>query len=486
MISNGSPKARLIWQVTAILLLCERLTAQEVQPPVPSSAEEVRSEIKRLTDEIAKLSSSPDAPPGWKELRRLKVAIEASRQRGLAEAEPLRDRSAELYQTPPVADWNARISRLSQRLAILQDEDRRLTLDAGAELFRVRHAELAKQGAAQTPQLRGLGFDVLSYPRVDGSTSTQPLAMLIACRCFGVPYAWTGRAQHRPDVEREKENYGRSDLELLFANYGLPDPKADLYEFTLRAQAEGAANERLALIINGLLAANASTHRAYVNLIEGKSDLGLLARPPSPAELELAKERNVAIEATPCALDAFVFLVNSGNQLRHLTTAQIQDIYSGKVTSWSDVGGANEAITAYQREESSGSQQLMRTLVMKDVPLYKPTGKYERAPQLIGSLMGSTYLELTYNAKGLGYSVYYYEQFMSGSPRTRTIAVDGIEPNHDTIARRQYPYVTEILVVTRQGLDAKAPAARLRNWLLSREGQAVVRESGYVPLSSDR
>jgi phosphate transport system substrate-binding protein len=73
---------------------------------------------------------------------------------------------------------------------------------------------------------------------------------------------------------------------------------------------------------------------------------------------------------------------------------------------------------------------------------------------------------------------------MSGSPRTRTIAVDGVEPTYETIRQRKYPYTTEVFVVTRKGIVPTDPAARLRNWLLSPEGQSVVRESGYVPLAA--
>lgn len=108
-----------------------------------------------------------------------------------------------------------------------------------------------------------------------------------------------------------------------------PEPEAVLMEFTLHAKADGAASERLAVMINQLLATNASTHQAYINLIEGRSDIGLLARTPSSDELELARTKSVGLEATPCALDAFVFLVNRANPVRNLTSQQIRDIYSG-------------------------------------------------------------------------------------------------------------------------------------------------------------
>ena len=72
---------------------------------------------------------------------------------------------------------------------------------------------------------------------------------------------------------------------------------------------------------------------------------------------------------------------------------------------------------------------------------------------------------------------------MAGSPNTKLMAVDGVLPSYDTIRARRYPYVTEVYVVTRKGLKADSGPAKLKAWLLSAEGQAVVRESGYVPLA---
>jgi phosphate transport system substrate-binding protein len=152
------------------------------------------------------------------------------------------------------------------------------------------------------------------------------------------------------------------------------------------------------------------------------------------------------------------------------------------VTQWQKVGDYKAEITAYQREENSGSQVLMRELVMRDTPLYKPTERFKGTPNLIGYLMSSPYIELTDNNRGIGYSVYYYEQFMLGSVKTRTLAVDDVEPNFENIRRRKYPFVADVMVVTRKGLAADSPAAKLRKWLLSPEGQRVVEQSGYVPL----
>jgi ABC-type phosphate transport system substrate-binding protein len=445
--------------------------ADDGPPPASLSAHQLKSEIKRLQEEIEKLRQSPQAPTSWKEMRKIEAKLDEMRQARWTEEERL----ARLSSSEDAALWGAKIETLESRLRDLETEDYKLTRDAGRRLYQARHTDLAKLPRTETPKLHQLGLDVLSDPRMDGSTSTQPLAVLIACRYFDVPYAWVGREQALP-----KHGWD-GDLAEFFRK---PEPELRLLEFTLQARAESLAHQRLAVIINRLLATNASTHEAYVNLIEGQSEIGLLARPPSPDEVELARARGIELETLPCALDAFVFLVNDENPVRNLTTFQIRDIYSGKIKDWKGVGGRSGPITAYQREANSGSQELMRQLVMKDLPLEEPKGRYQAPPQLIKSLMSGVYLALTSDKLGLAYSVYYYERFMAGSPHTRTIAVDGVEPDFDAIRQRKYPLVSEVFVVTRKGLDPTVPAVRLRDWLRSPEGQAVVRESGYIPVTT--
>ena len=103
-------------------------------------------------------------------------------------------------------------------------------------------------------------------------------------------------------------------------------------------------------------------------------------------------------------------------------------------------------------------------------------------PSLTGLSMTAPFNHLYDDENGIAYSVYYYEHFMAISPHTRTIAVDGIMPTYETIRTQQYPYFTEVYAVIRKDLSRDSKIYKLREWLLSPEGQAVVKESGYVPL----
>jgi hypothetical protein len=152
----------VIVQISTLGVGCAK--RQPGQPVNSLSPAQANSEIRRLNKEIEKLRNSSDAPEGWKEL-----------QTAQAKIEELRFRTFELSQSPQVYQWQQRIDKLQQELDEIAAADHRLTVDDGARLFHARHAELSKQ-VPNTPKLHGLGFDVLNYPRIDGSTSTQPLA----------------------------------------------------------------------------------------------------------------------------------------------------------------------------------------------------------------------------------------------------------------------------------------------------------------------
>ena len=231
-------------------------------------------------------------------------------------------------------------------------------------------------------------------------------------------------------------------------------------------------------MINSLLAISTSTHDAYTNLVEGKCDLNLTARAPSEDEVATAKKKGVTIELRPIAKDALVFIVNQNNPIKSIGRQEILQIYQGKMKSWAQLGGAATNIVALWRERNSGSRELFDSLVAKGERLSEPALKDE----LFSNSMAGPFNRVTQDVKSLGYSVYYYEHYMALSPYTRTVAIDGVEPNPESIASGKYPFTADVYVAYRADLAAGSPAMKLLAWLLSEEGQAVVRESGYVPV----
>lgn len=305
--------------------------------------------------------------------------------------------------------------------------------------------------AAQKPRSAApeLGFSIENYPRVDGSTSTQPLMMMAACKILAAGYEWA--------------HFESDDSRRVIASAAV--------EMMEGRSPDVALSERINRAVQ-----SHGTDRAYVNLVKNDADLILVARRPSEDESKLAATSSVQLDVRPVALDAFVFLLNGKNPVSSLTVEQIRDIYSGRITSWKAVGGPDAPIRPYQRTRNSGSQELMRTLVMKDRAMIP-------APDLLtGALMSSPFLAIDKDVHGIGYSVYYYHEFMAPRGDVKACAIDGVLPTSETIRARRYPFVTEVLAVIRRDMPAGAPARRLRDWLLEPAGQRVVEESGYVPI----
>lgn len=297
------------------------------------------------------------------------------------------------------------------------------------------------------------------YPIVDGSTSTQPLGALIACRLTRTSFSWGKR--------------GLDETRFLF-------PTTDEYDATkaldsdTRSSWKHLPSEKIdSTLFNKIR--HHGTHPGYKNLIEGKAKLALIARQPSTDELQMAEDKNVRINYEPIALDALVFIVNTNNPVDELNSQQIRWIYEGEITNWQEVGGLNTRINAYQRDRNSGSQELMENLVMKGRKMIDPMDLV--VPR---SMIGPFNL-LVRDQNGLGYTVWYYNTMMTHLPQVRTLAVDGVAPGVETIGNRTYPFTFEVVLAWIDELDQGSPEQIIRDWLLTKDGAAIIRESGYPP-----
>jgi phosphate transport system substrate-binding protein len=278
-----------------------------------------------------------------------------------------------------------------------------------------------------------------NYPKVDGSTSAQPLQTLIASKLLGIDCEWK--------------------FDPMYMHHTLLPPFED--------------QENLSFILQKVR--NTGTHSSIINLINGDADFIIVARDATNDELEVAESKQVRLIQTPIALDAFIFILNAENPVNSLTTSQIQGIYTGNITNWSQVVGNNAIISPYKRNPTSGSQVLMEELVMKgltmdDLPVM------EVAPTMWGP-----FDLLSFDENGICYTVYYYKEFMARNPNVKHIGVDGVYPEYSTLENREYPYVTDVFAMIREDLDQSSMAYRLYELLLTRAGTGVIKESGYVP-----
>ncbi len=218
-----------------------------------------------------------------------------------------------------------------------------------------------------------------------------------------------------------------------------------------------------------------TTVGAYQNLIDGKVDLIFVAR-PSQDQLETAKNEGVVLKLTPIGREAFVFFVNSKNPITELAVNQIQDIYSGKISNWKELGGKNEAIRAFQRPENSGSQTMFQKL-MEGKNLMTPPK--EDVVAGMGGIIEQTADYRNYK-NAIGYSFLFFATEMIGNNQIRLLKVNGVIPDKTTIKSKKYPLAADFYAVT---AGSKNPNTEvLIKWILSPQGQYIVDQTGYTPI----
>jgi phosphate transport system substrate-binding protein len=256
-----------------------------------------------------------------------------------------------------------------------------------------------------------------NMPRLDGSTSTAPLGRAIASVLLG-----------------ESE-----------------DEVADLIQFS-------------------------RTTASFRALMAGETDLLIVSEPNADVYDEMA-EAGFETSMDAFATDGLVFVVNADNPVDSLTWDQLQGIYSGEITNWSEVGGDDLDIIPFQRNEDAGSQALMKKLVMTDQELMDPPADY-----VVDSMMGLMDAVRSYdNSPGaIGYSVYYYAHDMEMAQGLKVISVDGVAPTAETIRSGAYPFCNAYYVVMAADTPEDSMTSVLYHWILSEDGQKLVDQLGYV------
>ncbi len=225
--------------------------------------------------------------------------------------------------------------------------------------------------------------------------------------------------------------------------------------------------------IKNSLVACATTAPAYEKLIDGDADIIFVAA-PSQKQLDAAEEKGVELILTPIGKEAFVFFVNDQNKVDGLSTAEIRRIYGGEITNWNQVGGKNQKIRAFQRDEGSGSQSALLRL-MEGHPLMEPPT--EDVVYGMGGIVNRTADYRNFN-DAIGFSFRYYVTSMLGDGGIKLLSIDGVYPSAESIRDESYPLSNVLYAVTLE--DPHENAQALIDWILSDEGQQIVEEAGYV------
>ena len=275
---------------------------------------------------------------------------------------------------------------------------------------------------------------------------------------------------------REDSKIVKIDSEMLKLTDDLPVIDGAAAFFPVYSAFVNAVYPETTELYDGVFEYN-NTPGGYQLLAEKGIDL-FLGVYPSEEQMSYAEECDTTFVYTPVGTEAFVFFVHKDNPIDNLTTEQIKGIYSGEITNWKQVGGKNEEIAAFQRNEGSGSQSMLQRF-MGDTPIM------EAPTELVNTMMSGIIEQVSsYRSKSnsIGFSFRYYVEGIIQNPDIKVLSVDGVAPTAENIRNGSYPIVTPMYAVTYEE-NTNENVDKLLQWILSEEGQYIIEETGYVGVS---
>ena len=207
-------------------------------------------------------------------------------------------------------------------------------------------------------------------------------------------------------------------------------------------------------------------------LINGSTDIANSSRPMKPGELEKikAKYNKNGIEIA-CAKDGLSVFLNKGNVVSELTVEQIGAIFSGKITNWKQVGGADAKIQLYGRESSSGTFEFFKEHVVKTD--FSPNCQtLPGTAAIVNAVKKDKY--------SIGYGGAAYAEDVKDCKVKKDAKSKGILPTAATIKNKTYPISRYLYMYLKS--KPTGETKKFIDWILGSEGQKMIATVGYFPV----
>ena len=204
------------------------------------------------------------------------------------------------------------------------------------------------------------------------------------------------------------------------------------------------------------------------DVLAGKAILGRVGRPLTDAE------RSKGLSYIPVGRDAVVFVAGAGVSARAVTSHQMSDAFTGKITDWRELGAKPGPIRAVGRETGDASRQALasRFEAFRDISFGPGVKVVNLDPQMI-DLLDRFETSLGFLNRSALYAA-----------KTKVVALtlDGVDPTPANLSSGRYPVWLEFGLIQRTGAALPGEARAFMNFLTSPEGARILRAHGVVPV----
>ncbi len=198
-------------------------------------------------------------------------------------------------------------------------------------------------------------------------------------------------------------------------------------------------------------------------------DIGNASRKVKNNEEKLLAENENLVE-TAIALDALSVIVNNSNIIDSISCQDLKKIFQGEITNWDQIGGKDMDIVVISRDISSGSFEVFNDVILQSDNV---TSGAMMLPSnnAVATTAGNTPGAIGY--VGLGFT---------SSQMIKSLWLDGVYPSEDSAQKSSYKLTRHLYMYTQRSADENT--AKFIDFLLSAQGQTIVKEQGYVKINN--
>ncbi|MDR1379342.1 MAG: phosphate ABC transporter substrate-binding protein PstS family protein [Synergistaceae bacterium] len=198
---------------------------------------------------------------------------------------------------------------------------------------------------------------------------------------------------------------------------------------------------------------------------EGLVGIGNTGRPLKDSEIA-----EFGLKTFPFAIDGVAVTVNPANPVKEMTSAQVSDIYSSKITDWKELGGEAGKINVYGREDGSGTRETFTEKIL---------GETELAPSVnVVASNGAMKTAVAQDKRAIGYvGIGHIEDSITG------VVLDGMVPSQENAADGTYKIVRNLYMNTKG--EPTGLTAAFIGYIYSKDGAKIIEDNGYIPIPKD-
>ncbi len=218
--------------------------------------------------------------------------------------------------------------------------------------------------------------------------------------------------------------------------------------------------------VNFEIAAEGSS-QCFTALLDGTADFGMSSRAVKSKEKDNFAAKGQELIEHIAGVDMIAVIVNEANGIKSLTRDQVEGIFTGAITDWSEVGGKAGTINAYTRNTASGTYKTFQKLAMSEKDYGENTQKMAGNTQIADAVAG--------DVNGIGYVGLAYIKADGIAPAS----VNGVIPSPENasdyaLSRNLYYYTVG---------QPTGEAAKFIAWATSSPDAAeVITKVGFIPV----